>query len=267
MAGRTLVAPILVLVLLLAGWLPTYAAEPAQNMVGQITYRERIALPPGASLRMAIVDMAKPDLPEIVAATAAISPTGQVPLQFDFSVHSRLINAGGQFGLIAQIIADNQIWFASPRPVPLQFGTNPSLALTLSMAEAGTPTFFPIADSPSVSLAVSGQLFETKWQIMAIAGNPVTTQTGLTFSIAADYRSGGNAGCNQYFAQLVLTGDKMSVGPIAATRMACAPAVMVQEAALFAALSNVDSYKLTGPELVLFGADGSDLLHLRAGHN
>ncbi|WDR04122.1 META domain-containing protein [Devosia algicola] len=250
-------------------WLGCQHTLPSlsQHVTGQITYRERVALPPNSSLRMAIVDIAKPDFPEIVVATAAISPTGQVPLQFDFSVQSRLFNANGQFGVTAQIIADNQVWFATARPVPIRSGSTPALLLTLSMADTSNTNVTLAANSPSVRLAVSGELFDTQWQIVTIAGNPVIGETDLSFSIATDHRGGGNAGCNSYFAQINIDGQQLTVGPIAATRMACAPAVMVQEAALFAALENVWTYKLTKSELVLLGTDGAVLLKLHARRN
>ena len=77
----------------------------------------------------------------------------------------------------------------------------------------------------------------------------------------ADGSVAGAAGCNSYNAAYTLTGgpDTLRIGPVAATRMACAepPGVMEQEAAYLAALPTAQSYRFEGPDLVLEPADGA----------
>ena len=63
---------------------------------------------------------------------------------------------------------------------------------------------------------------------------------------------GGQAGCNRYATSLEVGGERVTAGPIAATKMLCSDDEMNQEQRFFAALASV--------ERVDFGEDGSLLL-------
>ena len=61
-----------------------------------------------------------------------------------------------------------------------------------------------------------------------------------------------------------IDGDSIAFGPLAATKMACAPAVMDQEAKFFAALDEARRWQLdqARDKLLLLDADGDALLVL-----
>ena len=90
----------------------------------------------------------------------------------------------------------------------------------------------------------------------------VFADTEVTLSIAADHRAGGNGGCNNYFTEADFDDPPLTFGPIAGTRMACAPEIMAQEAALFAALGATVGYEFSGDTLKLFDAAGIPLVGL-----
>ncbi|MEO5807792.1 META domain-containing protein [Devosia sp.] len=237
------------------------ASGLAVHFTGEVTYRERIALPTNATLRVALIDLDNPGGQSIVAATAGIGSTGQVPLQFDLSVKSDVARSGGHYGLIAEITADNRVWFRSAQPLPIDPAGAAGLSLIVNLVAADEPQIIIISPAIPAELAVDS-LFDTLWRVQMIAGNPALPETDITFSIAPDRRAGGNAGCNNYFTEAAFDGEALSFGALAATRMACAPDVMVQEAALFAAFANVSSYQLDKSELDLLGADGKPLLRM-----
>lgn len=64
----------------------------------------------------------------------------------------------------------------------------------------------------------------------------------------------GDAGCNTYSAEYTLDGDRITVGEVVSTDMACEPAeVMDAEQAYLDALEQVERATLEGDELVLTG--------------
>ncbi len=59
----------------------------------------------------------------------------------------------------------------------------------------------------------------------------------------------GNGGCNTYSAPYTVDGNKIRIGPVASTRMACPQPVMDQEAAYLKALESAVTYKIDGDKL------------------
>jgi heat shock protein HslJ len=76
-------------------------------------------------------------------------------------------------------------------------------------------------------------------------------------------RVAGKAGCNRYFGGYTREGTTLTIGQAGATRMACAEAVMRQEAAYLAALGTVSGYTIDG-DLLELSYDGG-VLRFRAG--
>lgn len=91
----------------------------AGTLTGEVTYRERIALPPGASLRIKLVDMTASGTPVRVEATATIGSPGQVPLAFTLSFDDRAVVAGNDHALVAEISAGVELWFRNSAPYPI----------------------------------------------------------------------------------------------------------------------------------------------------
>ncbi|MBK5965093.1 heat-shock protein [Thiocystis minor] len=77
---------------------------------------------------------------------------------------------------------------------------------------------------------------------------------------------GGSDGCNRYMSGYRLEGDRLTIGPIATTRMACRgpDAVAAQAAAYTAALGTVAGYQIEGRQLTLLDADGKTAVRFQA---
>lgn len=71
---------------------------------------------------------------------------------------------------------------------------------------------------------------------------------------------GGSAGCNHYTASYTVDGDKLAIGMIATTQMACPPPLAVVEREYLAALGKVAMWEMDGDQLVLSDEDGNELL-------
>jgi heat shock protein HslJ len=73
-------------------------------------------------------------------------------------------------------------------------------------------------------------------------------------------RVGGRAFCNRYTARYELTGEGLTIGNAAVTRMACAPALMDLEQKFLDILMNTQRFELTETgALVLYTGDGRTL--------
>jgi heat shock protein HslJ len=107
------------------------------------------------------------------------------------------------------------------------------------------------------------------WQALAINNGKqavVSVQNGTTVTaiFGADGELTGNDGCNNYNSTYKTDGDKITIGPVITTRMACEQAVMDQETAYLNALANAATFTLGKGTLELRDANGSLLVDYTA---
>ena len=80
------------------------------------------------------------------------------------------------------------------------------------------------------------------------------------------FRSGGRVegfgGCNRFNGSYAHTKDRLQIGPLATTRMACSPQIMEQERALFAMLKSTRGVAATHLVLILKDSAGAPLVTL-----
>lgn len=81
-----------------------------------------------------------------------------------------------------------------------------------------------------------------------------------TLSFDNDGKISGNAGCNDYFANYEVDGNKLSFSAIGSTKMFCGDGLMAEETAFLTALEKADNYRITGDLLQIFAADDSTLI-------
>ena len=101
------IAPLIFGGLLMPG---TLAAEEIA-MTGEVSYRERIALPPNAMLTVRLSDVSLADAPESVIAEQKIDPAGQVADTVRDEVRSGGHPAQLSYALQARITVDDTLWF------------------------------------------------------------------------------------------------------------------------------------------------------------
>jgi heat shock protein HslJ len=82
------------------------------------------------------------------------------------------------------------------------------------------------------------------WIVESLAGEAVLPETEVTLSFDAEDRLSGSAGCNRFTALYTITGEGLSIGPAAATRMACPEPIMAQEMRVFELLEAVVSFDI-----------------------
>jgi heat shock protein HslJ len=98
-----------------------------------------------------------------------------------------------------------------------------------------------------------------EWLVEDIDSAGIVDSSRVTLQFdAAARRVAGQGGCNRYNAAFDLSGEGLNIGPTAATRMACAPALMQQEQRFFALLSRISRFDIDpAGALLLYANDGS----------
>jgi heat shock protein HslJ len=96
----------------------------------------------------------------------------------------------------------------------------------------------------------------TAWTLDSISGELVDPSLGVTAIFSEDFTVAGFAGCNQYSGGYSVDEDAIAIGPLAATRKACAPEVMDVEAAFLDGMEAAEVWTVAGDVLILEAADG-----------
>ncbi len=241
--------------LLLAFASPALAAKV--TLKGDVTYRERIALPPGGTLSVSLIDLAAPDLPPRVSAKAPIASPGQVPLTFTLNFDDNVIVAGHSYALVAEISGEDAVWFRNAEPYaidPLIPATPIVIIVNIVPADEAVAEPEVVAPPP---------ILDITWQAETIGNTPVARGVSSSLSIASDMRAGGRGGCNSWFAQAEVSGERLIFSAVAATRMACVSEdITKQEDSFFAALAATRFWRLDADHLVLLDAGGVELANL-----
>lgn len=236
-------------VLLLAFGLSNAYAAPV-TLSGQVTYRERMALPAGSRLYVRLVDAQKPDEPTLVGAEAPITGPGGIPLMFNLNFDSGVINPTRKYAIVAEIRTGEVLWFRNSQPYPVD-----------PLAPAQPVAI--VADFIGQQLAPidpAAGLYGVVWRAATIEDKPVPEGAEITLSVAEDGRAGGKGGCNNYFAQSRLEDSQLDFSSVASTRMACAPDVMALETRFFELVDMVAGFSLKAGTLTLSDEAGAPLM-------
>ena len=98
------------------------------------------------------------------------------------------------------------------------------------------------------------------WVAEEIAGASASGEAPITLQLGADGRASGRGGCNGYGGPYTLAGDALHFGPLASTKMACAPALMDQEQRYFDTLAQVARYAVADDgALLLMTGEGKEI--------
>ena len=90
---------------------------------------------------------------------------------------------------------------------------------------------------------------------------PAGASPSMTFS---EGRVAGSTGCNRFTGPYSTDGDRLELGTIASTRMACAPPLMALEQAYLEALGRVARWRIESEALMLSDEQGEELLRFAA---
>jgi heat shock protein HslJ len=110
--------------------------------------------------------------------------------------------------------------------------------------------------------AASANLQDSTWRLIRLPGQTlpaVQERNAVTVSFEAG-RVHGFSGCNQFMGSYTLEGDKLAVGRLAGTMMACPEPAMAVESRFLKAFSGALTVAVAGDTLTLTPADGGEAL-------
>ena len=114
----------------------------------------------------------------------------------------------------------------------------------------------PSAPACAVNLAGS------EWRPSRIGTSAISPEARLFVQFKSAGQLAGHGGCNRFFGQYKISGNAISIGPVGATRMACAEPLMTLEMAFFSGLEGAKTFRRDKTKLVLFDASGKELASL-----
>jgi heat shock protein HslJ len=101
-------------------------------------------------------------------------------------------------------------------------------------------------------------------QMLTAGGQTQILDVGVSASFDGTTIS-GNAGCNSYHASYEASGNEISFGPVAGTKMACPEAETSTEARYLQLLEGVATFETSGRSMSMSDADGTPVIQFMQG--
>jgi uncharacterized lipoprotein YbaY/membrane-bound inhibitor of C-type lysozyme/uncharacterized membrane protein len=237
------------------------AVQAAEGVLaGTVSYLERMALPPDATIDVRLEDVSRADAAATVLAEQRIAAQGrQVPIPFELRFPAERIERSRTYAVRAEIRApDGALLFTTTtHHGVLQGGaasTEP-VAIVLERVSAGA--------APASDGTITGE----PWRLVAIrrpgaAEVPVGPDPEYTVQFGADGRYSGRAHCNSFTGGYERTAPgELTISAGAATLAACPEPSLGDE--FLRALASVTSYEVSGDELRLTYNTSGELRFVR----
>ena len=223
--------------------LPALAAQ--RTLTGTVTYRERIALPPGATVEVSLLDVSLADAPSRTIARTRVAARRQVPIPYRLRFNDAVIRPGHRYALRAEIRVRGQLWFTTTEHhaalVPEASGEI-VVQRVAPPAEVGGPT--------------------GSWRVESLRGRPLPEGVRATLQIDSNGRVSAHGSCNGMGGQATIRDKTIRFGPLVGTMMACPEPRMRVERQFREALEATRSWRVERGALVLLSGRGARLMAL-----
>lgn len=226
----------------------------AAKITGSVVYRERIALPNDAIVRVRLEAAAAPEMPAKRVAEIVIPTEGkQVPIPFELAYDASAIHPGTRYQVRATISAGDNTLFVSRTTYPVITKGAPT-KVEILVQQAGSGRNARVVAS-TTSLGLSGE-----WRLVALGeamavAEPDARPASLLFD-ARNRRISGSTGCNHYMGTYTPgEGYGLKLEPSGMEMMACPDPATRQETAFLAALRATTAYRIEGAKLELLGGN------------
>ena len=110
---------------------PTPTPRPLPVVSGDIFYRERIVLPPDATVRVRVIRLGPRGAPRPVIAELAFAAPRRVPIPFKLDCDPQALEPGATYGLEVSISRRGKVEFATVEPAPVLAGGLPTTGLKI----------------------------------------------------------------------------------------------------------------------------------------
>jgi uncharacterized lipoprotein YbaY len=116
----------------------TTKEQKSATVTGTVTYRQRIAMPPGAVVEVSLLDVSRADAPAVVLDKQEIKPTAQVPIPFTLNYDPAQIDERHTYAVQARILVEGKLRFINTKRHAVITQGNPTkLEVVVEMVKSG----------------------------------------------------------------------------------------------------------------------------------
>jgi len=223
--------------------------KPSGKVTGSITYRERIALPPDAVVRVALLDVSRMDVAATLIAETTIVPQHAVPIPFELVYDPERIDPRMVYAVRATILRGDNYLFVTDTHYPvLTRGHGESVDLVLKRSGGGSAA---VAPAP---------LTNTRWLLRTLGGQAVEIAANQRAPFLQFENQGeaaiahGYSGCNSFTGRYLAAGVTMTFDKLIKSLRACED--MQLEDRFLGMLEQVESFRIESSWLILSGNSG-----------
>jgi heat shock protein HslJ len=167
------------------------------------------------------------------------------------------------FGILSTVVLLNTACSPKQEEAPNTTAQSSSMSSEISAAASSQATAVAPAEATN---SPNGELVNTYWKLILLNDTEITVvdnQTEPHIVLNTENRLSGSDGCNRLMGSYVLDGEKLTLGEMAGTRMACAEGA-AQAQAFNEALTKVAIYTVHSDQLELRDATGLVLARFKA---
>lgn len=216
----------------------------AGQVVGEITYRERIALPPNSVVILRIDNVTDADQPRLTSELKFATGGKQVPITFQVPFQDSAIKKGHKYVLRAAILIGAQTLFATSNDVPVIHNRVRRVSLTLKRV---VPAQEPIQG--------------VTWKLAELRGKPLQLGSKGAPTVKFDVdgrRFSSYTGVNQLTGAFRITGSSINITPGTQTLIGASEELMEQERSFVSMLREATAFRVVEGRLEL--VKGSEIV-------
>jgi putative lipoprotein len=206
------------------------------ELTGQITYSERMAIPPQSVAVITLRDVTAPNAASTVVAEQRIDLAGrQVPIAFRITVDRSKLQSQRRYAVRGSIVGSDQRFLWVNQDIRYVDVSKPSVAVgVLTMSRVSGEAADP-----------EERLKTGEWIIVKLNGTDVPKDARAMLKFGAGAVLSGRSFCNSFTGTYALAGLSLSLSPKTSTLMACAPDVANMEKLLMQMLSDVQRFEMS----------------------
>jgi putative lipoprotein len=215
---------------------------------GTATYRERMALPPGAVFEATLEDVSRVgSSADVIGRTREESPPNP-PIPFEISFDPTRILPKSTYVVRARILIGSSLVFTTDTSHPvLTQGKGNEVSILMRRTSVAVTTAPP---APEAARELTG----TSWRLVRFQSSDDTTLTPddrskYTLMFGTQNRISARVDCNRGSGTWKASANQLTIGPLALTRAACPPGPLPDRFARD--LGFVRSYTFRDDHLVL----------------
>jgi putative lipoprotein len=189
---------------------------------GTATYRERLALPPGAVFEASLEDVSRAgSAADVIGRTREESPPNP-PIPFEISFDPTRILPKNTYVVRTRILVGSSLVFTTDTSHPvLTQGRGHEVSVLMRRTSVPVPAAPP---PPEPARELTG----TSWRLVRFQSSDDTTLTPddrskYTITFGAENRVRARVDCNRGSGTWKASGNQLEIGPLALTRAACPP--------------------------------------------